>query len=47
MYLLAVKSFARQTKPSAILVQNDGSLDASDFKLIRAHIPGVTLLELP
>jgi hypothetical protein len=47
MYLLAVKSFARQSKPGAVFVLNDGSLDASDVDVICAHIPGVTLLELP
>src|ERR1700694_1289741 len=47
MYLLAVKSFARHIKLRTVFVLNDGSLDTSDREVIREHIPGVTLLELP
>jgi len=47
MYLLAVKSFATHIKPHTVFVLNDGSLDTGDREVIRKHIPGVTLLELP
>lgn len=47
MFLLAAKSFARQVPPRAVIVLNDGSLSHKDRALIGAHIPGVTVLELP
>jgi hypothetical protein len=46
LYLLAVKSFARQVRPRAVCVLNDGSLSANDRAVLREHIPGVNLLEL-
>jgi hypothetical protein len=46
LYVLAVKSFARQVKPRAVCVLNDGSLSANDRAVLREHIPGVNLLEL-
>ena len=47
MFLLAVKSFVSQIKPLAIFVLNDGSLTREDRAVLGAHIPGVTVLELP
>lgn len=47
MFLLATKSFARQVAPGAIYVLDDGSLTGEDRKVLRAHIPGVVVLELP
>ena len=47
MFLLAVKSFAREIRPRAVFVLNDGSLTAEDHAVLGAHIPGVTVLELP
>src|ERR1700674_1737112 len=46
LLLLAVKSFARQVKPRAVCVVNDGSLSANDRAVLQEHIPGVNLLEL-
>jgi hypothetical protein len=46
MYLLAVKSFARQVPPCAAFVVDDGSLSADDRALLGEHVPGLTLLEL-
>src|SRR6266581_9239214 len=46
MYLLAAKSFARQVKPRAGCVLDDGSLSANDRALLRDHVPDVTLLGL-
>ena len=46
LYLLAVKSFARQVRPRTVCVLNDGSLSANDRAVLREHIPGVNLLEL-
>jgi hypothetical protein len=45
LFLLAVKSFARQVKPRAVYVLDDGSLSASDRATLEAHIPGLTVLE--
>ena len=47
MFLLAVKSFARQIRPRAVFVLNDGSLSNEDRALLGAHVPGTTVLELP
>jgi len=47
MFLLAVKSFVKQVHPRAVFVLNDGSLSHEDRALLDAHIPGVTMLELP
>ena len=46
LYLLAVKSFARQVRPRTVCLLNDGSLSANDCAVLREHIPGVNLLEL-
>ena len=46
MYLLAVKSIARQIRPRAVYVLNDGTLSASDRARLREHVPGLGLLEL-
>ena len=46
LFLLAVKSFARQVRPRTVCVLNDGSLSANDRAVLREHIPGVNLLEL-
>ena len=46
MFLLAVKSIARQIRPRAVCVLDDGSLSANDCAALREHIPGLTLLEL-
>jgi hypothetical protein len=46
MYLLAVKSFARQVPPGAAFVVDDGSLSADDRALLLEHVPGLNLLEL-
>jgi len=46
LLLLAIKSFARQVRPRAVCVLNDGSLSASDCVALRQHIPGLKLLEL-
>lgn len=46
MFLLAVKSFARQLRPRAVHVLNDGSLSADDRVVLQNHIPGLKLLEL-
>src|SRR6266478_3808229 len=46
LYLLAVKSFARQVRPRTVCVLNDGSLSANDRAVLREHIPGVNMLEL-
>jgi len=46
LYLLAVKSFARQVRPRTVCVLNDGSLSANDCAVLREHVPGVNLLEL-
>ena len=47
MFLLAAKSLAEQVRPRAVFVLNDGSLSEEDRVLLGAHIPGVTILELP
>jgi len=47
MFLLAVKSFAKQIRPRAVFVLNDGSLSHGDRVLLGAHLPGVAFLELP
>jgi len=46
LFLLAVKSFARQVRPRAVYVLDDGSLSADDRVGLREHIPGLSLLEL-
>jgi hypothetical protein len=47
MFLLALKSFARQIAPRAVYVVNDGSLSADDRRLLKDHVPGLAILELP
>lgn len=46
MFLLAVKTFAKQIKPRRVFVLNDGSLTNTDRALLSTHLPGVTVLEL-
>lgn len=46
MFLLAVKSFARNIELGRVFVLDDGSLLAADRRLLADHIPGVTFLEL-
>jgi hypothetical protein len=46
MFLLAVKSIARQVRPSAVYVLDDSSLSGDDHARLRDHIPGLTLFEL-
>jgi hypothetical protein len=45
MYLVAIKSFARQLNPAAILIVNDGSLTPEDQELLRNHLPGAQIHE--
>ena len=47
MFLLALKSFNRQIEPRAVYVVNDGSLSADDRALLKDHVPGLTVFELP
>lgn len=52
MYLLAIKSFARQLSPAAIHIIDDGTLSAADRGLLAHHLPGsqihsTTTLTLP
>jgi hypothetical protein len=47
MYLLAVKSFARQIRPGAVYVVDDGSLSADDRDVLRDHVPRLTVFDLP
>jgi hypothetical protein len=46
MFLLALKSFAKQVRPRAVYVVDDGSLSANDRAGLRDHVPGLTLLAL-
>lgn len=46
MFLMAVKSFARQIDVGRVFVLDDGSLLPADRELLQAHIPGATFLEL-
>ena len=46
MFLLAIKSFAREVELGRVFVLDDGSLLASDRRLLEAHLPGVSFLEL-
>src|SRR5256885_13077717 len=46
MFLLAVKSIARQIKPRAVYVLDDSSLSGDDHARLREHIPGLTLFDL-
>jgi hypothetical protein len=43
MYLIALKTFARQVPVAAVYVLSDGSLTSEDIQLLRQHIPGVTI----
>jgi len=45
LFLLALKSFARQVKPRAVYVLDDGSLSGNDRTLLNEHIPGLTMLD--
>lgn len=46
MFLLAVKSFAREVRPAAVFVLNDGSLTPEDLAVLAQHIPDVAMLAL-
>src|SRR5438445_8599770 len=46
MFLLAVKSIARQIRLRAVYVLDDASLSGNDRARLRDHIPGLTLFEL-
>ena len=46
MFLLAVKSIARQIKPRAVYVVDDASLTGEDHARLRDHVPGLTLFKL-
>ena len=45
MFLLALKSFTRRVKPSAVYVLDDGSLTADDLAELTDHIPGLKFLD--
>ena len=47
MFLLALKSFTRQLRPRAVYVVNDGTLSVDDRDLLKDHVPGLTVFELP
>jgi hypothetical protein len=44
MCLLAAKSFLRFVPHVALLVHDDGSLDASAFQLLQKHLPGARVI---
>lgn len=46
MYLAAIKSFARQLRPSEVHIVDDGSLSDEDHVLLGAHVPGVVIHDL-
>ena len=39
LFLIAIKTFARQVPLSKVFIINDGSLDNDDFIILRKHIP--------
>jgi hypothetical protein len=39
MFLIAVKSFAKQVPLQKVIIINDGSLTTDDFKILKTHIP--------
>lgn len=45
MYLTAIKSLLRYAGNLAVVVHDDGSLDAADEALLKAHLPGVTYVD--
>ena len=45
LFLLALKSFAKHVRPSAVCVVDDGSLTTSDRSELTRHVPGLTLPE--
>src|SRR6266700_3391893 len=45
LFMLAVKSFARQVKPRAVYVLDDGSLTSNDRAALGEHVPGLTFLD--
>src|SRR5213078_4610450 len=45
LFLLALKSFARQVQPRAVFVLDDGSLSADDRARLSEHIPGLSALD--
>lgn len=47
MYLTAIKSLLRYDLDVAVVVHDDGSLDARDVTLLRDHLPGVTYIDRP
>ncbi|TCV88115.1 hypothetical protein [Sulfurirhabdus autotrophica] len=46
MFLLALKSFAREVPIGHVYLLNDGSLTESDINLLQAHIPELSFFEL-
>lgn len=45
MYLTAVKSLLRYSADVAVVVHDDGSLNAEDVAHLKAHLPGVTHID--
>jgi hypothetical protein len=45
MYLTATKSLLRYAGDLAVVLHDDGTLDAGDVALLRAHLPGVTYVD--
>jgi hypothetical protein len=46
-YLLSAKSFLRYCPPLNVVVQSDGSLDHHDCTVLRAHLPGIHIIDRP
>lgn len=46
MFLLALKSFAREVPIGQVYLLNDGSLTTEDIALIRKHVPKLAVFEL-
>ena len=46
MYMLAVKSFTKRVRASAVYVIDDGTLCAEDRAKLKDHVPQLTFLEL-
>jgi rhodanese-related sulfurtransferase len=44
-YLLALKSFARHTRPARVVLVADPTLDAADRQLLKAHVPHIDIRE--
>lgn len=46
IYLIAIKSFSQQIRPSHVYALDDGSLTADDRVMLQEHIPDLVFLEL-